>query len=118
MAEQGQPAGDMELLVVILDQPSLLDPLLTGFLDVGVQGATVIESRGMGSIVRQEMPIFAGLAGLFPEATGSRLVLSVLPAARVEEAARVIEQVVGDLDRPNSAIYFTVPVSRFRGLRR
>ena len=107
-----------ELMVIILDQPALLDALLTGFLDIGVQGATVLESRGMGSIIRQDMPIFAGLANLIPESTGSRVVLSVIPATLVDEVVHTVEQVVGELDKPNSAVCFTVPVGRFRGIRR
>ncbi len=106
------------LLVVILDRPQLLDDLLTGYLDIGVRGATVLESRGMGSIVRQDMPIFAGLAGLFPESTGSRTILSVLPERLVDDAFRLVEEVVGSLDKANSAVCFTLPVGQFRGIRR
>lgn len=117
MAEPPGEAESWVLLVVILDQPALLDGLLTGFLDIGVRGATVVESRGMGSIVRQEMPIFAGLAGLFPESTGSRTVLSALPERLVAAAIKVVEEVVGALDKPNSAVCFTLPIAQFRGIR-
>src|SRR5690606_23363575 len=88
------PRENFKLFIVILDQPQLVDDLLTGFLDVGVQGATVIESKGMGQIIRQEMPIFAGLLGLFGESTGSRLVMSVMPESLVAPVFKLVEEVV------------------------
>lgn len=106
------------LMVIILNRPELLDDLLTGFLDLGVPGATVVESRGMGQIVRQDMPIFAGLTALFPENTGTRLVISVLPVSLVESVFELVEEVAGELDRPNSAICFTLPVEQVKGIRR
>lgn len=114
-----EPMSDsaMKLMVVILDQPELIDDLITGYLDLGVQGATVIESRGMGQIVRQEMPMFAGLASLFPESTGSRMVLSVMPEALIDQVFGLIEELVGALEQSNSAVCFTVPVDQFRGIR-
>ena len=106
------------LMVIILNRPELLDDLLTGFLDLGVPGATVIESRGMGQIVRQDMPIFAGLTALFPENAGTRLVLSVLSTSLVESVFELVEEVAGALEQPNSAICFTLPVEQFKGIRR
>lgn len=106
-----------KLFVIVLDQPQLVDELLTGFLDLGVRGATIVESRGMGQIVREAMPVFAGLASLFPESTGSRLVLSVMPESLVEPVFKLVEEVVGALDKPNSAVCFTLPVDQFRGIR-
>ena len=107
----------MKLFVVILDQPELVDELITGYLDLGVRGATVVESRGMGQIVRQDMPMFAGLASLFPESTGSRMVMSVMPEELVEKVFQLIEELVGELEQSNSAICFTLPVEQFRGIR-
>lgn len=109
-----EPTEPQKLMVIILDQPQVLEELMTGFLDLGVPGATVIESRGMGQIIRQEMPIFAGLAGMFAQNTGSRMILAVMPESLVEPVMALVEEVVGHLDRPNSAICFTLPVERFR----
>lgn len=111
-------AKQFKLFLIIVDQPPLVDELLTGFLDIGVPGATVIESRGMGSIIRQDMPIFAGLASLFPESTGNRVVMSVVAEDLVDDVFKLVEEVVGHLDKPNSAICVTLPVDQFRGIRK
>lgn len=115
MPEAKEP---FRLMVIILDQPQLIDDILTGFLDLGVPGATIIESRGMGEIIRRDMPIFAGLAALFPENTGSRVLLSVLPKSLIDPVLKLVEEVVGDMEGRQSAVCFTLPVEDFRGIRK
>lgn len=112
-----EPDQRMVLMIVILNQPQLLDDLLTGFLDLGVRGATVVESRGMGQIIRQEMPIFAGLAGMFGEHTGSRMVMSVMPDTLAESVFKLVEEIAGALDAPNTPVCFTLPIDAMRGIR-
>ena len=112
-----EPQGDAKrLLVVILNRAELLDDLLTGFLDLGVPGATIVESRGMGQIIRQDMPIFAGLTALFPENSGTRLILSLLPQELVQPVFDLVDEVVGDVKQANTAICFTLPVDQIKGL--
>lgn len=107
-----------KLFVIILDQPQLIDDLLSGYLEMGIPGGTVINTRGMGQIIREEMPIFAGLASLFPEKTGARMIFSVMKESQVDSVYRLVEDVVGNLDEANSAICFTLPVDTFRGIRK
>lgn len=107
-----QAGEEHRLLVIILNRSELLDDVLTGFLDLGVPGATVIESRGMGQIIRQDMPIFAGLAGLFPENTGSRVIVSLLPKELVPEVFKLIEEIVSEVKQAKAAICFTLPVDQ------
>jgi nitrogen regulatory protein PII len=111
-------AEDKRLMVIILDQPQLLDDLLTGFLDLGVPGATIVETRGMGEVIRTDMPVFAGLAALFPENTGTRMVMSVLPAALVEPVLKLVDEIVEGMDGKQSAVCFTLPVDRFSLIRK
>ncbi len=112
-----ESSGPTKLFVIILDKSQLVDDLITGFLDIGVRGATIIESRGMGEIIRQDMPVFSGLASLFGETTGSRMLMSVMPESMVEQVYQLVQEVVGQLDQPNSAVCFTLPVESFRGFR-
>lgn len=115
MADEPKPR--QKLFLIILDRAELIDDLLTGFLDIGVPGATVVESRGMGSIIRQEMPVFAGLASLFPEHTGSRIIISVIPEDLVDTVFALVEEVAGQLEKSSSAVCVTLDVDQFRGIR-
>ncbi|MGP1308908.1 MAG: hypothetical protein ACTS27_01770 [Phycisphaerales bacterium] len=114
-AEQSPPAADRVLLIVIASSPAQLDDVITVVLDLGIPGATVIESKGLGAILRQEMPIFAGLASLIPDQTGSRLIFSVSPKDKAQQFFDYLEREFSGAARP---IAFTVPIDRVAGLKR
>lgn len=97
------------LLVMIVANQSMLDDLVTAMLDLGIQG-TIIESKGLMSLLRDEMPIFSGLAAMIPQRTGSRVVLSVTAAGEIEQVFAFLKNELNDDERP---IAFTVPIDRF-----
>lgn len=110
--------GDpMRLLVAVINDREKLDETLSGFIELGITGATVINSEGMGRLLAHEMPIFAGLQTLI---SGSRpqncMVLSVIPASKVEGAIALLQEVCGNLEDPATGIAFTVPVDTVVGL--
>lgn len=109
----------MELLVCVINKPELLDDVLAGFLEVGIPGCTVIDSKGMGKIVSQDIPIFSGFKGLFPGVRESNFTIFSLIKEKetLENAIRVVQAVYGDFEQPSSGILFTVPVSRVVGLK-
>ena len=100
------------LLVLIARTEESFDPVVTALLDAGITGATVLESRGLGAIIRSEMPIFAGLAALLPQSTGSRVILSVATTERVDALMRFLQQ----LPRERRPIGVTMPVQQVLGL--
>jgi nitrogen regulatory protein PII len=108
----------MTLLVFICNQPDKLEEVLEGFLEVGVTGATVIDTVGMGQILSTEVPIFAGFRSLFRGAsTVNKTIVSVIDEpTKVQEALDIIDEIFGGLDHPGSGIVFTVPIENVRGL--
>lgn len=108
----------MTLLVFICNQPDMLDEVLEGFVEVGVTGATVIDTVGMGQILSTEVPIFAGFRSLFRGAsTVNKTILSVIDEpAKVQGVLDMIDEIFGGLDQPGSGIVFTVPIENVRGL--
>lgn len=103
------------LFIAIASSAAALDELVTTLLDLGIPGATVIDSKGLGALLRQEMPIFAGLASLLPDRTGSRVVLSL---ARADVAESVLEHIEEELRGEVNLIACTVPLGRVVGLKR
>ena len=81
-----EAADGNKLFVIILDHAELVDDLMTGFLDLGVRGATVIESRGalafdsFGDLRRALRTEAAALGGdaviLGEERTDERIILT------------------------------------------
>lgn len=108
----------MTLLIFICNQPEKLEEVLEGFLEVGVTGATIIDTVGMGQVLSSEVPIFAGFRSLFRGAAKvNKTIVSVIDdEEKVREALAILDEIIEDLDQPGSGIAFTIPVENVRGL--
>ncbi len=108
----------MELLVCVVDRERHLGRILSGFLELGIRGATIINSEGMAHHVGDALPVMAGLQSLLTK-TGptNATVFSVIDdPAQVEAAMRLISDACGGIEEPGTGIVFTVPVRRVFGL--
>jgi nitrogen regulatory protein PII len=107
----------MQLLVAVINHAELVDDVLAGFVELGITGATIVESKGMGRLLAQEVPIFAGLRTLNTRSrTANRTLFCVVDDGKVDAAVRMIEETCGDLQGAGMGIIFTVPVGRVIGL--
>lgn len=108
----------MKLLVLILNKVEKLEEVLEGFLEEGVTGATVIDSVGMGHILSEEVPIFAGLRFMFAGAKPhNKMILSVIKEEKVESVVRLLKKILGNLDQPGTGIIFTLDLDCVEGLK-
>lgn len=108
-------SAERVLLLIIASDPTVMDDLLTALLDFGVTGATVLESKGLAAVLREEMPIFAGLVSLLPGATGSRTLISITNHAT---ARSVLDFIDADLREDKRPIAAVLPVTHIAGLKR
>jgi nitrogen regulatory protein P-II 1 len=107
----------MQLLVAVINHEERVDDILSGFVELGITGATIVESRGMGRVLSRDVPIFAGLRELDSRSrANNRMIFCVADDAKVDEAIAMIQEVCGGLDEPGVGILFTVPVGRVIGL--
>ena len=68
------------LLVAVVNDADKVDEILSGFLELGITGATILNSEGMGGFLSHEVPIFAGLQTLISGSRPqNRMILSVVP---------------------------------------
>lgn len=110
-------SSPLKLVVIVLNRTEHLEDLLTGFLEVGVSGATVLDSVGMGRILSHDVPIFAGLRSAFPGASpGNKTIFAVAPPDLVDDILAVVEDVCGSFDDPGSGLVFVLPVESSWGL--
>ncbi len=105
------------LMVFVLNREEYLEEILSGFLEIGISGATIIDSMGMGRILAYDIPIFAGLRGVLAGGRPhNKTIMSVLPDRETyEKAFELIEDVCGSLDDPGIGILFALPVVDARG---
>jgi nitrogen regulatory protein P-II 1 len=109
---------DYHLLVFVLNREEELEEILLGFVEIGIPGATVLDSVGMGRILSHEIPLFAGLRSLIIGTRPSnKTIFTVIPGReKVDQAIHLIEDICGDLAEPGSGILFSVPLSDVRGV--
>ncbi|MDJ0766734.1 MAG: P-II family nitrogen regulator [Myxococcota bacterium] len=108
----------MDLLVVVINQEEKLDEILSGFLELGVTGATILESQGMIGRLPEDGAVVSGLQSLI---AGSRpkssTVFSIIETKeKLDAAVKMIQDKCGDLSKPGSGVLFTIPVDRAVGL--
>ena len=116
----GQPQGgnELKLVVIFLNRVEYLEDLLSAFLEIGVGGATVVDSVGMGHILSHHVPIFAGMRTAFPGSSpANRTILAVVEDDQVGEMIAVAEDVCGSFDEPGLGLLVALPLDQVRGYR-
>lgn len=107
----------MKLLVFILNKEEHLEEILEAFLELDIQGATILDSVGMGSILAQDIPIFAGFRNLLQGSRpANKTILTTVDEKLIQPAIDAIEQVVGSLDEPGNGLVFVLDIEKVYGL--
>ena len=105
----------MRALFVILYQEQFLHSILEFFIEEGIEGATIIDSFGMGEYI-SNVPLFASFAGFMNKSKNkSRTIIAMVPQERAEDIAKGIEEITGDLDKKESAMVFALDVPFYKG---
>ena len=111
----------MQVFVIVLNRTEHLEHLLQEFSAQGIGSATVLDSKGMARILHseEEMPLFYGLRSIVaPERRISKTIFAVMPDEKVEIARKIVNDVTGGLDAPDSGIMFAVPLTFVEGLEK
>jgi nitrogen regulatory protein P-II 1 len=108
------------LLFVVLNNEDLLDDLIAGWLDIGITGATVIESTDSVQLISHHVPIFAGFRSLTSGGMQhNKTIFSVVEdKASLDAAIHLIENLCEAAGKPHQGIYFVAPLAEFGRLGR
>jgi nitrogen regulatory protein P-II 1 len=106
----------MKLLFVALNSTEKLEDVLEGLVEVGVTGATVVDSVGMGRLL-EGVPLFAGMRNIFRAAKPrNNMIFSVITDAQAAEALEVLDKILGCSRGKGMGIAFTVPIDATIGV--
>ena len=111
----------IHLLIVILDDLSLMPDLLHTWKEIGVPGATILESAGAYRAHTWLSRVGLGAAGRLFEAEEVRrrtLLVAIENDGMLAQAIAEAERVVGGFDRPDSGLLLVLPVAQVRGLHK
>lgn len=108
-----------ELLFIILNDEAHVDDLLIELDKAGIRGGTILDSQGMAQTL-VEHSIGVSYKNLRTMLSGGRpynkTMFLLLDGDKVETAKDCVRKVVGNIDKENIGIMFTVPVSSVEGL--
>ena len=108
----------MELLVLILNKTECLKDILSAFMENGIKGATILESQGMAHNLYEynELRFMGSLRMLLdPDHKESKTVLVVVEKEQIPTVSRIVNDVTGGLDQPDTGVIFTLPVNYAEG---
>ena len=109
---------ELQLLICIVKDDDAVDEILTGFVELGIGGGTVITARGMAEIISAQVPLFAGFRDVFQAGGTSRIILAAMPSKTIPHAQRLIEDLLHTESGNGPGVCFAVPISSEVGLRR
>jgi len=109
----------MKLLIFVLNHTEKLEDVVSAYVELGIPGATIVDSVGLGSVLSRELPIFAAFQSLMRESRASNKMLLSVVEDDLDEAAvvQVLEDICGPLSRSGGGLLFTVPVGSAYGFR-
>jgi len=112
----------MHILFLVLNETEYLDDILAAFVEVGVKGATILDSQGMASAIasneNRQIPLFGSLKSFLDSSRPyNKTVFTVIENDELlDKAIDAINNVIGDICKPGIGLMFTVPVGNVYGL--
>lgn len=112
----------MHVLFLVLNEIEYLDDILSAFVDVGVKGATILDSQGMASAIasngNKQLPLFGSLKSFLDSSRPyNKTVFTVIENEDLlEKAVEAVNNVIGDIRKPGIGLMFTIPVGNIYGL--
>ena len=115
LGEVSKERPKMKLFVLVLFLEEYLYEILELYLQKGIEGATVVDSFGMGEYI-SNVPLFATFIGFMQEKKNhSKTILAMVPESMEKELLESVEGVLGDLDKKQGAMIFSIDVAMYKG---
>lgn len=114
----------MNILFIVLNKSEYLDDILDAFVEIGVRGATILDSQGMGSALADNSkggePFFGVLRNLLDNSRPyNKTIFTVIKDDEIlEKAVKAVKKIVVDIYEPGVGMMFTLPVGNVYGMDR
>ncbi|MCE1253227.1 MAG: hypothetical protein LWX83_06710 [Anaerolineae bacterium] len=107
----------MYMIMLVLDDADYLDDVLEAWSNLGISGATIIESSGLHRRHPKRIP----MRYTYGESTGDEegnLTLFVIVADEKtsRDCLEAVEKIVGNLDDPNTGVFAAWPLTITKGV--
>ncbi len=111
------------MVLLVIDDLNIYPNVLDAWDSAKVPGITILESTGMGNLrrgsIRDDIPMLPSISELFRSREHRhRTIFSVVEGEEmVDRLIGITEEILGDLNRPNTGVLFVLPVSRVVGFQ-
>lgn len=109
----------MKALFLVLNKTEKLNDILEKFMEVGVRGATILDSQGMGSaLIQGEIPLFGGVLRSVMDNNRpyNKTIFTLVDDEDLKAAKAAVKDVLGDMDQPGVGMMFSVDVGDVIGI--
>lgn len=113
----------MNVLFIVLNKAEFLEDLLDKFVEIGVKGATILDSQGMGFAMTHgghgNEPFFGKIRSLIDNSRPyNKTIFTVIEdEATLKLAVEAAKEVFGDVYEPGLGMMFTMPVNDVYGMK-
>lgn len=110
-----KPKGSMKLFTIFLMDQEHLDDISELFMERGIRGATVTDSRGVKDVLTR-VPLFANFLDFLGERReASKTISTVVEESEIPALVEGIEEILGDLDTHTGAFVYTTDIDFMKG---
>ncbi len=110
----------MQLFIMFLKKIDVLDELILKFNTHNIKGGTVVDAFGFGQSLAEmeDFPYFRLIRKYVNENNqeNTKLILMAIKNDDVKKAFEISKEVIGELNKPNSAVIITLPISYYEGI--
>lgn len=109
----------MKALFLVLNKTEKLNDILEKFMEVGVTGATILDSQGMGSaLIEGEIPLFGGVLRSVMDNNRpyNKTNFTLVEDEKLMEIKDAVRSVLGDMNKPGAGLMFSVDVDNVTGI--
>lgn len=109
----------MKALFLVLNKTEKINDILEKFMEVGVTGATILDSQGMGSaLIEGEIPLFGGVLRSVMDNNRpyNKTIFTLVNDEDMRAAKSAVNDVLGDMNQPGVGLMFSVDVGYVVGI--
>lgn len=107
----------MFMIMFVLDDIKFTDAILESWSNIGVSGATIIESSGLHRHLKKVIPMRYVFESNDQIEKGNLTFFVIVESEILVNAClNAIESIVGNLDNPNTGVFSAWPLSIVKGI--
>lgn len=111
----------MHMILFVLNDPEKLDSVLDAWESAGITGVTIFESTGIQRrrSTQQRIPLRYRLSPMISHEVGHYTLIAVVSnKLLVENCLAATENLIGDLDLPDTGVFTAWPLDIAKGLQK